>query len=475
MMRQSLPSGSPQEARHRRRVLLACVSGSFLTPFAASSTIVALPDIGRDLHLDAMMLGWITTSYLLVTTVTMLPAGRLADIHGRRRIFFSGLIVFSTASLICGAASSVGILIAARSLQGLGAGMFSSATVALLTSSYPRSERGRVLGIILASVFVGQAAGPVVGGILTGAFGWRSTFFAVPLVSLSTTMLSVSGLGRRTEESHPESFDVKGTLAYAAISASLVYGLSTVPSGPSILLLIASTVAIGLFLRLERRVQNPLLHSHLFRNQMFSRSSLAALSFFTTALSVPFILSLYLQLVEDISPEATGLILLSQPIIQAAFSPLMGRMSDRFEPRILATIGIGLTSLGVLALTLIGDRVPLAFILGVLAFLGVARALFSSPNANAIMSAVDQRFHGTASGTLGTVRVAGQMLGIGLVTGILGASTEASTITPAVHDTFLSSARLSFVLLAAICFCGTLASMSRGSLGRDEELLKSHS
>lgn len=451
--------------RPRRRLLFACLSASFLTPFVASSTTVALADIGRDLSLEATALGWITTSYLLAASVTMLPAGRLGDIHGRRRIFLAGLLLFSAGSVLCVFASSGALLITGRGIQGVGAGMFSSGTIALLTSAHLTSERGRVLGLNVAAVFTGASVGPFVGGMLTGAFGWRSTFFMIPAISIGTALLGMLGVAGALDEEHSERFDLRGAVIYAAIVASIAYGLSTVPARLSFLFLIAGALAVFPFVSLQARTRNPLFHPGLFRNRMFARSSFAALAFFTSTISVPFVLSLYLQFVKDFSPEVTGLVLLSQPVIQAGLSPSMGRMSDRLQPRLLASTGMALTAVAIAALALIERDTSVGFIVGALILMGFARALFSSPNANAVMSSVDRSFYGIAAGTIGTMRVGGQMLGVGIVTGVLGAA-GASTVAPGDYGAFIAGSRVSLIILSAICVLGTITSIARGSIDR---------
>ena len=183
------------------QVLLCAVSASFLTPFIGSAITVALPAIGRHYAMNALSLSWVALSYMIASAVFLVPFGRLADIHGKERFFFAGIVISTIASALCTAAWSGPSLIALRFVQGVGAAMIFATSTALLTSAYPVSQHGRVLGISTASVFIGLSAGPVAGGLLTGAFGWRSVFVPMALIGCLTAVIGFdffsSGVGAR--------------------------------------------------------------------------------------------------------------------------------------------------------------------------------------------------------------------------------------------------------------------------------------
>ncbi len=207
------------------------------------------------------------------------------------------------------------------------------------------------------------------------------------------------------------------------------------------------------------------MNVNLFRsNTVFSFSNIAALVNYAATFAVAFLLSLYLQYIKGFNPQSAGLILVSQPVIQAVFSPLAGRLSDRIEPRVVASAGMALTVVGLFFFTFINEKSTLEFIIATLLLLGFSFALFSSPNANAIMSSVKKRFYGVASATLGTMRLIGQMLSMGIAMLVFAVYIGEAQITPEYYPLFLSSVRTAFTIFASLCFIGIFASLARGKL-----------
>jgi len=217
----------------------------------------------------------------------------------------------------------------------------------------------------------------------------------------------------------------------------------------------------------ELRTESPLFNIDLFRkNKVFAFSNLAALISYSATFAVGFLMSLYLQSIKGMTPQKAGIILIAQPIVQALFSPLAGRLSDRLEPRMVASIGMALTALGLLLFSFLSQEATLLFIIGTLMLLGFGFALFSSPNTNAVMSSVEKKFYGVASGTLGTMRTTGMMFSMGLVMVIFAIFIGRAQITPASYPLFMKSMRVAFVISAGLCVAGIFASLSRGRVMR---------
>ncbi len=447
----------------QRAALWVATAASFIIPFMTSAVTVALPSIGAQLHLDPAAMGWIATSYLLAAAVVLLPVGRWADITGRRRVFLIGLGVFGAGSLLSGVAHSLAALLSFRVAQGLGAGMIFGTSIAILTSVFPPGERGRVLGIAVASVYLGLALGPFLGGVLTEHLGWHSVFLAgVPVVVL-TMALALRGLKGEWAEARGEPFDAIGAVLYSLALAALMLGMSRLPAPVGGGIAAGGLLGLVVFALWELRTPAPLLDvGLLLRNRVFACSNLAALINYSATTAVAFLLSLYLQSVQGLSPREAGTVLLIQPLMQAVFSPLAGRLSDRREPRLIASAGMILTAAGLAALVLLTAQTSLAFVGACLAVLGFGFALFSSPNTNAVMGAVERRLYGVASGTLGTMRLTGQMLSIGFATLMLAAAVGKAEITPAHFPQFLYAVKASFAVFAVLCVCGTFASLARG-------------
>lgn len=449
----------------KQTALLAASLSSFLTAFMGSSLNIALPRLGQDLGLNAVLLGWVATVYLLAAAVFLVPFGRLADIHGRKKVYLWGIGTFGVASLLCGMATGPALFLALRALQGLGAAMIFGTGTAIVTSAYPPQERGRALGISIASVYVGLSAGPFLGGLLTGQWGWRSIFFADVLIAVVALGMVLARLRGEWAEARGEAFDWRGSLLYGAAVVAIMYGLPRLPGADGVGLVAAGLLGFAAFVWWEGRTPSPVLEVNLFRHsRAFAFSSLAALINYSATAAVGFLMSLYLQYLGGLSPQRAGLVLIIQPVVQALFAPLAGRLSDRVEPQVVASTGMGLTALGLLLLTFLGPTTPLTYIYVALVLLGLGFGFFSSPNTNAIMGAVEKRYYGVASAIVATMRLLGQMLSLGVATLLLALYVGQVQIAPAVYPLFLQAMHAAFVLFTVACFAGIFASLARGKM-----------
>ena len=449
----------------KRAVLIVATVGAFLTAFMGSSTNIALPTIGREFAMDAVLLSWVAMAYTLATAMFLLPFGRLADIYGRKRIFTIGVSGYICASLLVGSSVSSAMLIAARMVQGACAAMMFGTSTAILTSAYPPGERGRVLGINVAAVYTGLSVGPFLGGMLTQYLGWRSIFMIGAGLGLVVIGIVATRMKGEWAEARGERFDLPGALIYGIAIVAFIYGLSLLPQARGAGLVFAGMIMAAGFVRWESGLRQPLLHMDLFRrNRVFALSNLAALINYSATAAVGFLLSLYLQYIKGLSPQQAGLVLIAQPIVQAAFSPLTGRLSDKLESRLVASAGMALTTIGLTLLIFLGDGTPFWYIILSLISLGFGFALFSSPNTNAVMGAVERRWYGVASATVGTMRTIGMILSLGIATLIFALQIGRVQMTPEYYGAFLASVRIAFSIFAAACFGGIFASLARGKM-----------
>ena len=448
----------------KRAALAVSILAGFLTPFMGSAVNVALPAIAAEFSLKAVTLGWVATAYLLAAAICLVPIGRLADIRGRKKIFLLGVSLFTLASVLAAAAPSAAALIAFRALQGLGGAMIFGTSMAILTSVYPQGERGRAIGISTAAVYLGLSLGPVLGGFLVHRFGWRSVFVAVVPVGLAGVILTLVRLRGEWDEARGEKFDAAGSAVFGLGLAALMYGFSRLPSLLGVGLVAAGLALLGAFVLWEKRVSAPVLDVRLFRaNRVFAFSNAAALINYSATSAVSFLLSLYLQYVKGLPPQKAGLVLVAQPVVMALFSPLAGKASDRIEPRIVASAGMAFSSAGLFALVFLGPATPVGFITAALIGLGFGFALFSSPNTNAVMCSVERRAYGVAASTLGTMRLTGQMLSLGISVLIIALFVGNVRIGAANIPLFLKSARTAFAVFGALCVLGVFASLARGN------------
>lgn len=464
----------PQDdTAQRKYALITMMLASFMTPFMGSAINLAIPSIGQQFNSSAFMLSWVVSSYLLSSATLLLPFGRLADILGRKKIFLLGILIFTLFSFLCGLAWSIQSLIFFRVLQGVGGAAIFGTGVAILASVYPPQERGKVLGLNAATVYIGLSLGPLLGGAMNQHFGWQSIFFLSVLLSLPVVVLTVWKLQGEWAEAKGERFDLAGAALYSAGLGSLLYGVSAMATSAAAKACVAAgLILLALFVRRQATVEQPMLHIKLLAgNRAFAFANLAALINYSATFATGFLLSLHLQVVMGYNSQMAGLILLSQPVLMAFISPYAGMLSDRVEPRLVASWGMGLTTIGLALFTFIGKSTPIWFITANLILLGIGFALFASPNNNAVMGAVERQFYGIASSTLGTMRLVGQAASMALATLIIDLHVGGVQLNQADPDVLIQCFNISFAVFAATCLAGIFASLAREK--REDLSLKS--
>ncbi len=462
-----------QDSRGEGGVLVIASISSFLTPFMGSSVNIALPAIGRSFGMDAVLIGWVTTAYIIASAVFLLPLGRASDILGRKRIFISGILVFSLTSLFMPLAQGAWMFLALRALQGLGGAMIFSTSMAILTAVTRPSRRGRAIGITVAAVYAGLTIGPFIGGVLTEGFGWQCIFLlAAALGGCAFPMVLFCVEGDHAERAS-RGFDLAGSLIYSVGLVCLMLGFSLLPARTGVVLLGAGICAMAGFLLWERNHASPVLDLGLLKeNRVFAWSNVAAFIHYSATFSTSFLLSLFLQYVKGMGPSEAGLVLVTQPAVMTALSPLTGRLSDRVEPRILASTGMAVTSAGLMALAFMGSNSATGVLVGCLVVLGIGFSLFSSPNTNAVMSSVSKADYGVASSMIATMRITGQAFSMGIVLVLFSLIIGHVRITPDAAGSFMQAFRTGIGFFSALCIPGIAASLARGDVrspGREDD------
>lgn len=449
----------------QRAALVIATLAAFITPFMGSAVNIALPAIGAEFAIDAVLLNWVSTAFILASAMFLVPMGRLADLRGRKRVFMAGMGIYTVASILALCAGSASALIACRITQGIGSAMTFGTGLPILISVFPPERRGRVLGINVAAVYLGLSMGPFLGGLITQHLGWRFIFLATVPMGIAILVLVPVYLEGEWAEAKGERFDLAGSLVYGAGLVALIYGFSRLPSTPGIVLSLAGAAALFAFYRIEVTVASPVMNMALFRdNVVFALSNFAALINYSATFASGFLLSLYLQYIKAMTPDSAGIVLVAQPVVMALLSPLAGSLSDRIEPRIVASIGMALTTVGISSFIFLDADTPLGLVVFGLVVLGLGFALFSSPNTNAVMSSVESRHYGVASGTLGTMRLTGQMFSMGIAMLIFALVMGRVPITPEHYGQFLASTRIAFTIFSALCFAGIFMSLARGKV-----------
>jgi EmrB/QacA subfamily drug resistance transporter len=428
-----------------------------------SGVNVAVPFISQEFHADAVLLSWVMSAFLLVLSVFLLPLGRIGDIIGLKKIFLWGMGLFTVVSLITIFSNSILMLIICRCVQGLACAMIFGTNMALVTATHPGNKRGRALGINVSAVYVGYSAGPFLGGLLTEHLGWRSLFAIVVPVGIAVILIVLLKIKDEWSQSQGEKFDIRGSIVYGISLIALIYGFSLIPEITGIVLAVIGVIGILMFLKLEAGTGSPVLNINIFRNnRALLFANMSTLISYCATFAIAYLMSLYLQYIKGLSPDHAGIVLLSQPIMLAVCAPFTGRLSDKIEPRIAASIGMALTFIGLLLLSLLPSNSSIVYIIAILIVIGIGQALFIAPNNNAVMSAVIPKYYGIASAANATMRSIGQVLSMAITTVVLAIIIGRVEITPANYPSFITSTTVSFAIFSILGLGGIFTSLIRG-------------
>lgn len=437
---------------------------SFINPLMGSSTNIILPSIGRDLKLSALTLSWIGLSFLLSSSIFLVPFGKLGDIYGRKKLFLTGSFIYGLFSFFCGISNSAFFLIFFRVVQGIGGAMFFGLTISILVSIYPENERGKVLGINSAMVYLGLSLGPFVGGFLAQILNWRSVFFLNSILTFFLFFITHYKLKGEWIGARDEKFDFFGAFLLILSFFFFQFGLSNLAKEGYILLLTGILIFI-IFLNYEKRKKFPLFDLTLiFKNKLFLFSNISAFLHYSSTFAVGFFLSLYLQYVKGYLPLTSGAILILQPLVMAITSPKIGKASDKIEPSFLSSFGMFLSFLSMVIFSFLNESTSIYLILLILFLFGLGSGFFASPNTNAVMGSVEKKFYGLATGTISSMRVIGMVTSMSIATLFFNIFLEGKAIQPEYFNLFLNALKFSSFFYMTLLFFGIFTSLKRGKL-----------
>jgi EmrB/QacA subfamily drug resistance transporter len=426
---------------------------------------VALPSIGRDLHAGISGLQWTVGAYTVVLASLLMFSGSMADRLGRKRIFVTGLTLFSVASLLCSLAPSIELLVVFRVLQAVGGSMMNPVAMSIITNTFtdPR-ERAQAVGVWGAVFGISMALGPIVGGTLVSSVGWRAIFLINIPVGLAAIILTLR-LVPESRAPRPRRFDPVGQALVIVLLAALTFGIIEVPSlgwsSPVILTaLSASAAALVALLLYEPRREDPLVDLRFFRSIPFASSITISVAAFAAFGGFLFLNTLYLQEVRDLSPLQAGLATLPLAVMTVVVSPLSGRIVGRRGPRLPLLIS-GVCSVTACAmLTDIDAQTPFAWLLAAYVVFGVGFGFVNPPITNAAVSGMPRAQAGVASGLATTSRQLGQTLGVAVVGAIV-----TSRVGDSVHAGLSSASHPAWWTLTAcggvVLLLGLMATTSR--------------
>lgn len=444
-----------------RIAMLAVCAGYLLAPLSLAAVTVAIPSLAADLQASATKVGWLPTIYILSNVAFLLPAGRLADIYGRKRMYSLGIALTAVSSIMCAVASNIDWLLFWRFWQGIAGAMTFGSGIAIVGSIVPDHKRGKALGIIAACVYLGLTLAPAFGGYVTEWLNWRAVFYIpVPLMLLLLVFIQLFMHGE-WKQHQASRFDKKGSFLLAVSVSLFAWGLGEYGSMLGYCLLVLSIACMVGFVVHQSKSSKPLIRVQLIvRNRVFGLSLASSFFMYASNFAILFLLSLYLQYVLRYTPVEAGNLLLVQALGMALMAPIAGALSDRLQPRLVATMGCVVVAVGLYLLNQLNPSASGSYVAMSLAFVGIGFGLFSTPNNNAIMGALDKNDVGVASSAMNLSRTIGNMFGMSVVNMLIayyfGEQEITYELTGLLELTVSRSLQLALVFVAFAIACSAM-------------------
>jgi EmrB/QacA subfamily drug resistance transporter len=405
--------------REKILVLLTMCFALFMAMLDNTVVNVALPKLAQSLHAGISGLQWVVDGYVLAFASLMLTGGILGDRYGRKRMFLSGLALFTFSSLMCGFAGTTSHLIAFRGLQGVGGALLLPGTLSIITVTFPAQERAKAIGIWAGVSGLALSLGPTLGGYLVQHVGWESVFFLNVPIGILGFIVGLRTI-RESRSEQARHLDIPGLLLGTGALFALTYALIEVNqyswTSPSIVAaLVAAVVFFVSFLRYEKRAAEPMMPLHFFRIPAFSAGNSVAFSISLGMFGTFFFMSLYLQEIRGYGPFAAGLRFLPLTAMIVIFAPLAGRYASKFGSRVPMTVGPLLAGAGLFLLSRVGVATPFSHIFPVFMMMGIGMGITMTPMTAAVMNAVGPQRAGMGSAMTNTSREVGGVFGIALL------------------------------------------------------------
>ena len=406
---------------------LSCTTlGALFSVLSGSTLVVALPVIMKDLHASMNVIAWTIMGYMLIMTILVPSIGRMGDMYGRKKLYVSGFAIFTFASLLCGLSQTGMQLIIFRLLQAVGGSLILANGTAIVADAFPREELGKALGLNISVISVAIIVGPILGGFLM-AFGWRSIFYINIPIGIIGTLWSFYQLKEMNKVTEKQTFDLKGTLSFTAGVLLLLTALSLGAfmgwTNPYVILIFVVSMAImALFVRIETKTNQPMLDLRLFKIRVIAFAYISNLLNGIARGSVTFLLIFFFQGIKGMDPLAAGLMLSPFAIAMMIISPFSGSLSDKYGTRILSSVGLLITAVGLGGLMLIKPTTSITELILLMLIMGFGSGMFFSPNTSSIMGYVPADKRGIAAGVNTMMSNAGALLSIALSMAIISSS-----------------------------------------------------
>jgi len=459
-------STDPQIQKRRWWILIAVCLFTFMSTLDGSIVNIALPVMSKAMAIPMNQAEWVVSIYLIIICALLLLFGKLGDAHGKIRIFKIGAALFTVGSLLSGFNSGLFMLLAARSIQAVGAAMTMSANNGIITEVFPFKERGRALGMIGSFVALGSIAGPGIGGLILAHFSWGYIFWINVPIGILGMILGQVILPKDITMSHLP-IDKPGASLFALMMVSLFAGVFIGQeigfTKPIILGCFAiALIATIIFVRIELHHDNPILALQLFKNARFSISILCAFLIFVANFFFNVISPFYLENARGLAANYAGYALMAFPIVQVVVAPIAGAISDKIGPELLTFIGLVLISISQVGYIFANLTTPLWVFMFFIGLVGFGNGVFQAPNNAIVMGSVEVKDLGVAGGINALARELGMIFGISVATTVLysamsqSAGYKVTSYLPAHPEIFIDGMRVAFIVSLIICLVATV-------------------
>ncbi len=444
--------------KNKNLILLICSVLSFFTVFAVNAVNVVIPTIAAEFHMNNILQNWVTIIFLLVVSVLSVPAGQISGKYGLKRITILSIVLFIVISIVNVLVTSKELFLICRLILGIALSFINVTSMAMVVSAFKPEDRGAALGINITAVYIGLSLSPVLGGVLNYNLGWRSVvLFGVPflLVILALLLFKVEDEWI-TFKGIP--IDYRGSIVYGIGMVLFIYGFTILNQSLGVILTILGVICLVIFGWIELRQDNPVFDIRFFKNRKFLSANFASLSAYLATYAAVTILNYHLQYINGYDSQSAGIILLVAPICQVIFAPIAGRLSDKFVPQILASIGMGLGTVSLILFSTLNFNTPIEFVIVSMIIYGVGFGLFSPPNTNVIMGSVPPKDTSVASAAVSTMRSVGQAMSMGILTLVFAFVMGNVPIVEEYYPLLISSCQMTCIICVVLCMASVFAS-----------------
>jgi EmrB/QacA subfamily drug resistance transporter len=464
--------------------VLTVMLGTFMSGMDINVVNMALPVMQNSFHTAISAIEWVAIAYLLTLGATQLTFGRLSDLLGHKKIYVSGFMLFTLSSLACSLSGILGVLIAFRVLQALGAAMMQSSGAPLIIAAVKPQNRGKSLGMIAVAVAVATCVGPVLGGMLTSRFGWNSIFLINLPIGIIGSAIAIAVLQKDEKRSDNVRFDIAGSILIIFALFFILLPLnflsrSAMQWSTVSISIVAGIAALVIFIVVELKNKQPLLNLSLFRDPVFAGSNFAALFYYMAEFIMIFLAPYFFQNLYGLSAMYAGMMMLPMSFSVMIGAPISGAIADRFDSRILGSAGLALMAAGIVLFSFYNETTPVPFIIISMFLIGLGSGIFQTPNTSAVMGSVPAFHRGIASSTLGTMRTAGMAIGEAVSAALISYNMKAAA--PVLmskgmrgnalwKSEFAPSSHITCLVAAACILVAIVLSMARGHIKPADEV-----